>query len=500
MDRTAISDIDGFDHSLDDVRPSVHFTPQVGWMNDPNGLVSVAGEHHLFFQHHPHSTEFGDMHWGHAVSRDFVSWEHLPTAIAPDEQGMIFSGSAVVDHDRSVGFGAGAIVAVFTCHETHGPDPADATESQAIAWSVDGGRTFVRFDGNPVIEVDAARPLSRDPKVFWYSSGSDGHWVMALAATDEIRIFTSADLRSWRLTDAVKAIDSAGRALETPDLFPLVADDGSQHWVLAAGVMRGSPAGGSGTAMVLGDFDGRRFVPSGGGRWVDHGANFYAAQSWNGVADERRIWIAWMGAWGDLTPPHAGGSWRGQMSVPRELTLRTVGDDYLLEQRPVRELAATAQPAGPNGGDLGHTWRARALIASLPLASSESAAITVSRHGAHGVVRVDRASSALTVEIPNAVAGFGPPDGFVRRVPLPPVDVDLLVVLDIGSIEVFAGPVAVTDALTVADCEWVVAVENDGHRAVEQVRVSQLGSESWPKSRPDAPEPVQPVAPTSGAG
>ena len=440
------------------VRPLVHFTPPVGWMNDPNGLVSVDGEHHLFFQHHPHSTEFDAMHWGHAVSRDFVSWEHLPTALAPDEHGLIFSGSAVVDRDDTAGFGAGAIIAAFTYHDIHGPERDDATESQALAWSTDGGRTFTKFAGNPVIPVDAERPMSRDPKVFRCGE----HWVMVLSATSEIRIFTSNDLLAWELTDAVDAFDDAGLSLETPDLFPLLADDGTTHWMLTAGIMRGAPAGGGGTALLLGDFDGRRFTSRCGPCWVDHGAGFYAAQSWNDVTDGRRVWIGWMSNWAELTAPPPGGTWRGQMSVPREISLRSVGTEYVVEQRPVRELADHVPTVAGDSAVAGNTDRARrgrALQVTVPLGPDDSIRVVASRRGADALVTVDRASGSLTVEIPQTVAGFGPADGLVRRARLPRIRVDLCVVLDAGSIEVFVGPVTVTDALAVEADEWTVSIE-----------------------------------------
>ena len=458
----------------DPVRPLVHFTPPVGWMNDPNGLVSVDGEHHLFFQHHPYSTQFGAMHWGHAASRDFVTWEHLPVALAPDELGLIFSGSAAIDRDDTAGFGAGAVVAAFTYHDIDGPGSDEAFESQAIAWSTDGGRTFTKFAGNPVIPVDAERPMSRDPKVFRYGE----HWVMVLSATSEIRIFTSPDLRTWELTDAVGGFDYAGESLETPDLFPLVADDGTTHWVLTIGMMAGAPAGGSGTALLIGDFDGLRFTARCGPRWVDHGANFYAAQSWNDLDDGRRVWIAWMGNWAEhAPPPQPDGAWRGQMSVPREVTLRAVGSKYVLEQRPVRELAGRLGHAADEStvaDDGRRVWRGEALDLSLPLTIDASVRVVASRCGADAFITVDRANCELLVEIPQAVAGFGPAEGLVRRVRVPPIDIALCVVLDAASIEVFAGPVTITDALGVDPSEWTVAVEPDGLPVAEGVRVDAL--------------------------
>ena len=304
-------------------------------MNDPNGLVYADGEYHLFFQSHPHDVVWGPMHWGHAVSADLLSWQHRPVSLWPDERGTIFSGSAVVDAEGTGGFGRRALVAVFTYHDD---TTTVANESQAIAWSHDRGLTFSKFAHNPVIAAVAEQPHTRDPKVFWYSNGETAHWVMALAAAQEVWIFTSSNLRSWERTDVVGGFDITDELLECPDLFELKDEAGTSQWALIASVTDGPPTPGGGVVVWFGQFDGSRFTPDSDVRRVDHGAAFYAAQSWNDVPDGRRIWIGWMANWANQSCVTTGAEWCGQMSLPRQLTLRSRDGDPYLVQQPVREI------------------------------------------------------------------------------------------------------------------------------------------------------------------
>ena len=405
-----------------ETRPVVHFTPPQGWLNDPNGLVSVGGRHHLYYQHNPTRPVPASMHWGHATSTDFVEWHHLPVALAPDEHGTIFSGSAVIDDAGSAGFGAGALVAVFTYHH----DSATDLQSQALAWSTDGGTTFTKYAGNPVIPPE---PGARDPKVFPYADG----WVMVLAADGEVRIHVSDDLRTWSRTDVVPGFDIAGGRPETPDLFPLIADDGTSHWVLTVGQSPGAPAGGSGTAALIGDFDGTHFVARDELRWVDHGPHCYAAQSWNGVADGRRVWIAWMGNWTDGRDD--GAAWRGQMTVARELGLQAFDGGYRLTQVPVRELADHRTP-GDHGPAL-----------DVDIDGTTGVRVVCSRGDADVVVELD--DGTLTAAGHRAEVGDGP--------------VDLRVILDVASIEVFCGTAAITAVLDARDDPWTVHLDGGAY-------------------------------------
>jgi fructan beta-fructosidase len=313
-------------------RPGYHFTPPVSWMNDPNGLVYYDGEYHLFYQYHPASSSVGPMHWGHAVSRDLLHWQHLPIALYPDENGLIFSGSAVVDWFNTAGFGKEALVAVFTHH-------AHYFESQCLAYSTDKGRTWTKYSGNPVLTPPPDTLDFRDPKVFWHEAG---YWVMLLAAGNTILFYTSSNLVDWRPSGSFGVgYDSTGSVWETPDLFQLPVDHSSEiRWVLTVGVSSGGPAGGSATQYFIGQFDGKIFTsenPRDTILWADFGADFYASQSWNDEPNGRRILLAWLSNWqyAALTPTS---TWRGAFSLPRELALTAAAGGIRLVQQPIPEL------------------------------------------------------------------------------------------------------------------------------------------------------------------
>ncbi|HSH05062.1 MAG TPA: glycoside hydrolase family 32 protein, partial [Anaerolineae bacterium] len=322
-------------------RPKFHFTPAEKWMNDPNGLVYYEGEYHLFYQYYPEDSVWGPMHWGHAVSRDLVRWAHLPIALYPDRLGYIYSGSVVIDWRGSAGFGAEAMVAIFTYH-----DPITKYQSQGLAYSVDKGRNWSKYEGNPVIEAIVDMPDFRDPKVVWYEEEEGaGHWVMVVAASAEkaILFYQSSNLIEWRLVSRFgDGLGGREGLWEMPELFPLmVTETGEVKWVLMVGVDAGAPAGGTGTQYFVGTFDGYRFVSEGGDGsvlWVDYGADFYAAQIWNDEPGGRRIGVGWMSNWlYGLKVPTEG--WRGVFSVPRELSLVVTEEGERLVQRPVVELA-----------------------------------------------------------------------------------------------------------------------------------------------------------------
>jgi sucrose-6-phosphate hydrolase SacC (GH32 family) len=315
-------------------RPRFHFTPPRGWLNDPNGLVFDSGQYHLFYQHHPAADTWGPMHWGHAVSRDLIRWDHLPVALAPDDLGWIYSGSAVVDCHGTAGFGAGALVATFTHASAEG-------QVQSLAFSRDGGRTWSTDPTNPVLRPPAGTVDFRDPKVFRWTGGGSSHWVMVLAAGTRIMISTSPDLRHWTCAGDLAPPISGDAVFETPDLFPLRVDGtGEQRWVLSLGVTAGAPSGGTGTAYLVGDFDGRTFAPDDGDLlWADRGPDFYAAQSWNDAPSGERLWIAWMSNWRYAEHVPSTG-WRGMMTVPRRLGLTGTARGARLVQRPVDSLEA----------------------------------------------------------------------------------------------------------------------------------------------------------------
>ncbi|MDQ3250007.1 MAG: glycoside hydrolase family 32 protein, partial [Chloroflexota bacterium] len=317
-------------------RPLFHFSPPANWLNDPNGLVYYAGEYHLFYQYHPHSAVWGPMHWGHAVSRDLVQWQHLPIALYPDELGMIFSGSAVIDWQNTAGFGKEAMIALFTHDRPDG-------QRQSLAYSTDQGRTWTKYAGNPLIDTPPAEKDFRDPKVIWYAESEvAGHWVMLLAVGDSIWFYTSPTLLDWTFVGEFGSGHGAHDGVwETPELFKLPVDDGPElRWVLAVGVGEGATIDRLGTQYFVGAFDGATFTNEnapGLELWADYGTDFYAAQAWNDAPDQRQVWLAWLNNWRYArTVPTA--PWRGVMSLPRAVSLRTVPAGIRLVQQPVDEL------------------------------------------------------------------------------------------------------------------------------------------------------------------
>lgn len=320
-------------------RPQFHFSPATNWTNDPNGLVYHDGEYHLFYQHNPFGTSWGHMSWGHAVSRDLVHWEHLDVAIPETGAVMAFSGSAVSDVRNTSGFGTSSnppLVAIYTGHHTDRP-----LQDQRIAYSLDNGRTWTQYEGNPVLDLGMAD--FRDPKVVWYEPGEKWVMVVALPTEYRVRFYESKNLREWELLSEFGPAGSTGGIWECPDLFPIEVD-GEEKWVLVVNVNPGAPSGGSGAQYFVGTFDGERFVPeeplgAGEALWIDYGKDFYAVQSWANIPEEdgRRIWLAWMSNWeySGATPTV---TWRNAMTVPRAVTLRRFPEGLRLVQEPVAEL------------------------------------------------------------------------------------------------------------------------------------------------------------------
>jgi sucrose-6-phosphate hydrolase SacC (GH32 family) len=331
------------------LRPRLHFTPPRNFMNDPNGLVLLDGEYHLFYQYNPEGDQWGHMSWGHAVSRDLLRWRHLPLALREEDGIMVFSGSAVVDEDNTSGLCEGApprscLVAVYTGHG-HGK------QTQNLAVSLDRGRTWTKYAGNPVLDLH--RDDNRDPKVFWYAPARRWIMVSVLAGERKVRLFSSSDLKGWeRLSDFGPA-GATGGAWECPDLFPLPVDGNPDDvkWVLKVDLNPGGRVGGSGAQYFVGAFDGRTFLsdnPPERTLWVDYGKDFYASQSYAHLplSQGRRLWIGWMSNWlyADVAPTSP---WRGVQSLPRELGLRRTPDGIRLVQSPLRELQSLRVGAEP---------------------------------------------------------------------------------------------------------------------------------------------------------
>jgi fructan beta-fructosidase len=329
-------------------RPQFHFTPDKGWMNDPNGLVYFQGSYHLFYQYYPDSTIWGPMHWGHAVSPDLVHWDQLPIALYPDSLGYIFSGSVVADIGNTSGFGKNQIpplVAVFTHHDMVGEKAGKQDiEVQSIAYSSDKGLAWIKYQGNPVIANPGLRNF-RDPNVFRYER--EASWIMLLAAGDHLAFYKSKDLLTWeKCGEFGQGHGAHGGVWECPDLFPFVAPDGTETWVLIQNIDRGAVNGGSGTQYFVGQFDGNTFInsnPPDTTLWFDYGADNYAGVTWFGARDGRRVFIGWMSQWFDYAHSVPTYPWRGAMTIPRELAIRPTERGIRLFQRPVVELISLRQ-------------------------------------------------------------------------------------------------------------------------------------------------------------
>jgi fructan beta-fructosidase len=317
-------------------RPAYHFTPELNWMNDPNGLVYFDGEYHLFYQHNPLGNDWGHMSWGHAVSKDLFHWEHLPIALQDQYDVMAFSGSAIVDENNSSGFGDGKTPPLVAIYTGHGGD----RQTQDLAYSHDRGRTWKRYAGNPVLDI--GEKDFRDPKVFWHEPTKRWIMVVALATAKKIQLYASPNLKSWTyLSEFGPAGAKEKLNWECPDLFELsIANEpGQSRWVLHIGMGNGSVAGGSGGEYFTGTFDGATFTADSlESQWTDYGRDFYASVSWSDIpnSDGRRIWIGWMNNWETCLNPTW--PWRSAMSAPRELSLRRIEGKLRLCQTPVREI------------------------------------------------------------------------------------------------------------------------------------------------------------------
>ena len=346
-------------------RPAFHFTPKKSWMNDPNGMFYYNGTYHLYFQYYPDDNVWGPMHWGHATSKDMVNWEEQAIALYPDEMGYIFSGSAVVDHDNTSGFGQDGktpIVAIFTHHNMEKEKAKQVdVETQSIAYSLDEGMTWTKYSGNPVIENPEIRDF-RDPKVIWDEKNKQ--WVMALAAQDNVRFYASPNLKDWSyLSNFGLNLGHHGGVWECPDLFPLkVANSEEIKWILFVSINPGGPNQGSATQYFVGDFDGTNFVldqafaqdlENQNDFWVDFGRDNYAGVTWQNTQRDNgnKLFIGWMSNW-DYAQEVPTNTWRSAMTIAREIGLLKTTKGYRLTSIPVSETKQTLKPLAVDSREL----------------------------------------------------------------------------------------------------------------------------------------------------
>ncbi len=313
-------------------RPVYHHTPAWGWMNDPNGMFYKDGVWHLYFQYNPYGSQWENMTWGHSTSTDLIHWTFQGAPIEADAWGTVFSGSAVVDHNNTAGFGKGAVVAMYTS--------AGENQTQSIAYSNDNGQTFTKYDGNPVLTSNT--PDYRDPHVFWNEDIK--RWNMIMAEGQHMDIYSSADLKEWKLESQFGAeYGNHGGVWECPDLMKMKVRGTDQYkWMLLCNINPGGPFGGSATQYFVGQFDGHKFTCESAPevtKWMDYGKDHYATVTFDNAPDGRRVAMAWMSNWqyANQVPTM---QYRSANSVPRDLDLYEYQGQTYCGVTPSPELAA----------------------------------------------------------------------------------------------------------------------------------------------------------------
>ena len=307
-------------------------------MNDPNGLIYLDGTYHLFFQYNPKGKKWGNMSWGHAISKDLVNWEEQPVALPCEEGAMMYSGTTVLDRRNSAGFGANALIAIYTTSEyrtTQEGEVIPTAQYQSLAYSLDGGKQFTKYKGNPILEVGSDD--FRDPKVFWYKPTQKWIMVVSLGKQYRLAFFQSDNLKEWEPTGTFGPSGDTQKVWECPDLFylPIEGED-EGRWVLTLSAGSYFP-GFQGMQYFLGKFDGEVFIPDPKRRaqYLNFGKDFYAGITFaNLPSSEEVIMLGWVGnfIYGQQLPTHP---WRGAISLPRRLTLKRIGGALKLFQEPL---------------------------------------------------------------------------------------------------------------------------------------------------------------------
>jgi fructan beta-fructosidase len=471
-------------------RPQIHFSPKEKWMNDPNGMVFYKNLYHLFYQYYPDSTVWGPMHWGHATSTDLVHWDHQPIALYPDSLGYIFSGSAVVDINNTSGFGKNGkipLVAIFTHHDPKAEKAGrDNYQNQSIAYSLDDGKTWMKYEGNPVLKNPGIKDF-RDPKVSWYEEGKK--WIMTLATLDRITFYSSHNLKNWtKESEFGKEVGAHGGVWECPDLFPLDYN-GQKVWILLVSINPGGPNGGSATQYFTGQFDGNKFTSyQTDTRWIDYGPDDYAGVTWSNTG-KRKIFLGWMSNWqyGTRVPTQ---KWRSAMTVPRELTIEKLEGKYWLRSRPVPELnKLVTQPVtleNINAGNFDFTTKTGKLTgpARLDISSEKIANFTITLSNTLGqkvVIGYDKGANTYFIDRTTS----GKVDfekGFASRHSAPRLskkdNVDLTLIIDKASVELFAdNGLSVMTSIFFPDSDYSdLTIQSPENFTIKSLRYSKLKS------------------------
>lgn len=455
-------------------RPQFHFSPAKNWTNDPNGLVYYDGEYHLFYQYNPYGDTWGHMSWGHSVSKDLLKWEHLPVAIeeyanAEGDSTMIFSGTVVVDKNNSSGLCAGkeCMVSIYTAH-VH-KDGEGKLQHQSLAYSDDKGRTWKRYDKNPILSIQ--RKDFRDPKVFWYEPQQK--WVMILVIPDKFKaqFYESKNLTEWKLSSEFGPLGDTLKIWECPDIYELPIEKTDQKkWILSLSNSHPQGPGFVGMQYFVGQFDGSKFTPDDPKQkalYVEYGKDFYAGITFNNVPKEdgRTIMLGWANNWtyGNKIPT---APWRGAMSLPRELSLIGTPEGIRLNQRPIRETSALRGKELKGSDIAGNQLE---LDIEIDLAGAEEAGIKILKSGEEEtIIGYDAVKEELFFDRTHSGnIAFHKDFPSVERVKLKPMDgkIKLHIFIDHSIVEVFAndGEQAITDQVfTTKDEAKVETYSKDG--------------------------------------
>ena len=430
-------------------RPRLHFSPPNGWMNDPNGLIYHDGLWHMFYQYNPYGIVPGDMHWGHAVSTDLVNWTDKDVALAPDEMGSIFSGTALSDPNGRTGLfdggSGGGLVVFYTVSENRADQ---VLQAQCLATSVDGGETWVKSASNPILTA-LTSSCFRDPCVYWHEQSN--HWIMAVSHGCGIGLYCATDMYDWSLMSEFISLSykSPDIVYECPDFFPMVADDGVEKWVMIISINNKHEPSGTATRYFIGDFDGTYFTVDDefeSGHWLDIGRDCYAAQTWRGAPDGMRTVIAWMSNW-QYARQAPTQKFRGAMTLPRHLQLHRVGVSYQLSQHlpesVIAVLSTGETSVADSDGRVPINSSLYRLTGRLSLKDGKSAGIRLfgESEDQFTIRRIEDGVLVVTSRRSNSVnAGILPP-GFTHSydsvVDKPAGDFNVELVCDRGAVELF---------------------------------------------------------------
>ena len=480
-------------------RPVYHFSPPANWTNDPNGLIFLNGQFNLYYQHNPFENKWGHMSWGHATSPDFIHWKNLPVAIheivTKDTNTFIYSGCAVLDKNNSSGFGINGkppIVAIFTADQ-----PKQKKESQYIAYSNDNGLSYKQYAGNPVIDLN--KRDFRDPNVFWY--GPTQQWIMTVSLVDDhmIRIYGSKNLREWTKLSDFGPAGFTKNGWECPSMLPLTVDGdrAKVKWVLFV-----SCGGGHGPLMqyFVGDFDGTTFKndnPDGQILTVDYGDAFYAAISWRDAPENKKIMIGWIQNGKPETYP-----WKGQMSIPHDLTIKTTPEGLRLRQNPTTIISNTlsklsgghmlsqknisisdkktelAKPGEFNGNA---NW----IDAEIAVNQSKKVGFNIAEEKGSGTRKVkvgyDADKQEIYIDCSNAEKDNKPTSNLVLSAPMKAVNgvIRMRILLDKSSLEVFGndGERVITTMIYPGKDDTGISAFADGSAVIKSLKMWDLSKQ-----------------------